>query len=421
MAGDGSHISVKRREIPGPLKGVRILDLSGFLSASSCTSLLGAMGAEVIKIESIQRPDGFRLSHTSDHDPVYETGAMWNAANLNKLDLTLNLADAEGVDVFLRLLTISDVVVENFSARVMPNLGLTYERLRAVDPRIIMVSVPGFGLSGPWEHHVGFANTFEQLSGASHLTRYSNGPPENLAGICDLVVGQHVAFAILAALHRRRETGEGIFVEVSQLEAFTEVLGDQIANCSISGEERTHNGNTHPVYAPHSVFRCRGDDRWVAISVRDSREWARLRRALGDPEWARDRRFSTMKGRKAHEEELTQHMEEWTSRRTAEEAMVLLQRAGVPAGRVADTADLLNDPQLLAQGLHTWIDRPVVGRHAYPEWSIRLSKTPGRHRSPAPTLGQHNGRVLCELLGLPPGRLAELAERKVIGTRALGA
>lgn len=405
-----------------PLKGLRVLELGLFVAAPAATNILAYFGAEVIKVESIQRPDSMRA-----HSPMrgvqmwWEASSLWNWDNLNKLGITLDLASPEGRDLFLRLIPMSDLVVENFSPRVMENFGLTYEVLSQVNPAIIMVSMPGYGRTGPWREYVSFATAMEHASGICHLTGYPSEPdPYNPAAVSDAFGSMNALVAIFAALEHRRRTGRGQFIEVPLIEAFiASTMGPDVIDFSMNRRMRGHLGNRSPFMSPHGVYPCKGDDSWIAIAVYGDSEWQRFCQALGDPPWSQDEKFATTLGRQRHVDELDRLVAEWTCLQDAMEAMFLLQAQGVAAGVV--TQDVRADPHFQARGFFTEMDRPIVGKRRYPNWPIRLSRTPGKHQRPAPLLGQHNREVLSGLLGLSEDAIANLEERKIIGTKPIWA
>ncbi|MFO1509131.1 MAG: CoA transferase [Steroidobacteraceae bacterium] len=408
-----------RRAPKDLLCGIRIADLSHFRSGPSGTSLLGGLGADVIKIEAIQRPDGFRYYNTArPHDPdFHELGSYFNAANTNKRGITLDLNAPRGKELFIELVGKSDVVVENFSPRVMRNLGFDYERLAQVNPRLIMVSMSCFGHTGPWRDFVGFGYVFDQVGGAAAVSGYEGGPPTHMMAASDVTSGIMAVYAILLALEERERTGRGQLIDMSQVETLAFLLGPEIIDYQLTGAIRPRMGNHDPQFAPHNVYPCRGEDEWVSISVETDEQWAVLASAIGKPQWAQDPRFATAPARKTHERTLDEALADWTRGRDKREVMTMMQALGIASGAVLKPMELLDDPHLEARQMHTRMTRAFAGEHRYPEFPIRFSDAVCGQRTPAPTLGQHNEEVLTGLLGISPGDLASLRESGVIGNR----
>jgi crotonobetainyl-CoA:carnitine CoA-transferase CaiB-like acyl-CoA transferase len=401
------------------LAGVRVADLSHYRSGPSGTSLLGALGADVIKIEAIQRPDGFRYYNTArPHDPdFHELGSYFNAANTNKRGITLDLNTPRGKELFTDLVRKSDVVVENFSPRVMRNLGLDYARLSQDHPGLIMVSMSCFGHTGPWRDFVGFGYVFDQVGGAAAVSGYEGGPPTHMMAASDVTAGIMAMYAVLLALEERERTGRGQHIDISQVETLAFLLGPEMIEYQRTGVTRQRSGNHHPRHAPHNIYPCRGEDEWVSISVQDDAQWAALAAAIGKPQWARDERFAAAVARKANERMVDAMLAEWTRWRDKRSIMVLMQGLGIASGAVLKPMELLEDPHLQARHMHRSMVRAFVGEHRYPEFPIRFSDAPCGQRVPAPTLGQHNEEVLGGLLGLSAEEISSLQEAGIIGTR----
>jgi benzylsuccinate CoA-transferase BbsF subunit len=400
----------------GALDGIRVVDFGHVWAGPYATALLADLGAEVIKVESAIRLDVHRRQGPyAGGQAGVDRSAVWNAQNRGKLGCTLNLASPEGVALAKRLVTVSDVVVENFAPRVMARLGLDYPALRAVRLDIVMVSMPGFGSTGPDRDHVSYGQSLIAASGIAATTGYPGGPPMSLGeSYPDLAAACHAAFAVLAALHHRLETGEGQHIDLSQLESSICLLPEPLLDFAMTGVIRGRAGSRDDTMAPHGCFRCLGDDRWVAIAVGTDAEWEALRRAMGDPEWARAACFAEAPGRRQHQDELERRIEAWTRARSAEEVMTRLQAVGVPAGVSMTVADLLRDPHLAARGAFVEVDHPETGPQVVyaPVW--KLSGTPATIRRPAPRLGEHNAYVFGQLLGLSADEIAGLVSREII-------
>ncbi|WP_050616112.1 CaiB/BaiF CoA transferase family protein [Bacillus testis] len=397
-----------------PLEGIRILDLSMWWSGPLCTSFLGAQGAEVIKVESVQSPDGFRYTLSVPGDHWWELGPQFVSANHNKKGITLNLNDEEGLTLFKELVAKSDVVIENFTPRVMKNFGLTYDVLKEINPEIIMFSMPAYGNEGPYKDQPGFAFTFEMLSGIAQLNGYKDENPMIVAGVADVISGFHTTFAVLAALEYRNRTGKGQFVEVPQVESCVNLMGQPISDVSLNGRSWGRNGNRQPNYAPHGAYRSKGNNSWIAIAVSTEEEWTKFKEAIGNPDWASRDEFSTFQKRYAHQDELDSLIESWTSALEHYEAANLLQEAGISAGPVLHVNEMEKDPYLA--DLFQELDRKYVGKHAYPSWPLKVSGERLKHRFPAPTIGEHNEEVLKHLLGLSDEKIGDLENKGIIGS-----
>ncbi|MFC2058479.1 CaiB/BaiF CoA transferase family protein [Chloroflexota bacterium] len=401
--------------MPGlPLEGIRICDLSTWWSGPLCTAYLGGLGAEVIKVESIQRPDGYRFGLTV-FDQWWEANGAWNSINMNKYAITLDLNNPKGVELFKKLVGVSDVIVENYTPRVMEAFGLTYPVLKEITPDIIMLSMPAYGLTGPWRDYAGFAFAFEQASGLAYLTGYADGTPQNLGGAADPIAGMHAALAILAALEYRRRTGEGQHIEMSQAETLTCLLGQAVMDYSMNERVWERMGNRDPAMAPHGVYRCKGMDKWVAISISSDAEWKSFCQIIGNPQLAQDERFAVIIDRFRNQDELDKLVESWTIQHDQYEAMDILQRAGIAAGAVIVPHDANDEPHFKKREFFQELTRDVVGTQPYPKSPIRLSKTPVMMR-PSPKLGEHNDYVLGTILGLSKYAIKELKKEQIIGT-----
>lgn len=397
------------------LDGLRVLDLTAWQAGPTVSMVLGDMGAEIIKIEAIQRLDGWRGA-----GDAYETSPNWNGLNRNKLGLTLDLTQPEGLDVFRQLVKIADIVVENYTPRVMENFGLAYDVLAQLNPRIIMLSLSGFGATGPWRDYLAFAFPTEEMSGLAQLTGYEGGPPELIGPpVTDALAGMMGTFSVLVALEHRRRTGRGQYIDCSQIEALTGLVGEQVVGYEMNGRVPDRQGNRHEWMAPHGVYQCDGDDSWISIAVSSDEQWQRLCEAIGRADLAADPRLSVASGRLQHQDEVDAAISEWTRGQSHYKAMHDLQGRGVPAGAVLSPSELLSDPHLEARGFFMPLERDQIGAHPFPGPAFKLSRTPGTLRRPAPFLGEHNDYVLRELLNLSDATIADLQEKKVIGDKPL--
>lgn len=395
----------------GALEGIRVLDLTWVLAGPYATKILADHGAEVVKVESRHRPDASRFAaalHLSrDLERHPDTSGYFNNFNRNKRSIALNLGRPEGLALLRRLVTVSDVVVENFSPRVMAKWGLDAPALSAIRPGIIWVSMAGMGHTGPWRDHVTYADALVALAGLTAETGFPGREPVGLTfGLGDMIAGAHAALATLAALEHRDATGRGQHIDLSQVEAVAAQTGTAVLEVTSGGPPSGPRGNRHPHMAPHGVFPCRGDDRWCAIAVETDEEWEALCRTMGRPGLEREPRFATLAARQANEDALEALVAGWTRQHDAEEIMVRLQAVGVPVGVVQDGRDLVErDPHLRARGFYETAVHPRVGPFPHEGVVARLGETPGRVWHAAPLLGEHTREVLTGLLGLGDAEL----------------
>lgn len=413
---------------PMALAGIRVVDLTKWWSGPMAAQILGDFGAEVIKVESTVFFDPWRggkaalnVDNYPDREPgahPWNRSAYFNTHNRNKLGVTLDLAHPRGREALLRLIVVSDVVIENMSARVMPRLGLGYDTLRGVRPDLIMISMPASGMTGPERDLVGFGTSLEWLSGVTQLDGYEGGPPITNTGLAygDPVGAFTAAYALLGALSHRLRTGKGVHIDLSQMEALTLLITEALMDYELNGRIQPRLGNRHPYMAPHGIYRCAGEDDWVAIAVENDAQWRSMCDALGQPGMAADPRFVGLPDRLRHRDDLDVLVTAWTSKRSHREAMATLQAAGVPAGAVLSARDLSEDPHLGEREYFETVAHPETGKHRYPGTMVRLSATPAQIRIPAPCLGQHSELVFRELLGMSDEEIAALVESGVTGT-----
>ncbi|MBI3954312.1 MAG: CoA transferase [Chloroflexi bacterium] len=413
------------------LEGIRVLDLTRAWAGPLAVRLLADMGAQVIKIE---RPTGRGVAVVSGKQrtggvyPGGEPGAhpwqregIYNKFNRNRLSLAINLTAPQAVAVFKDLARVSDVVVDNFSARVMDNLGLGYKVLSAINPALIQLQMPAFGMTGPYRHYVTGGSISETFAGLSWLMGYPDrGPLASGARICDPIAGLMGCSAVLTALRHRRRSGHGQHIDLSHGEAITTFLGEAAVGYVMTGRLPERLGNRHPTYAPHNIYRCRGEDSWVTITVTTDEEWGALCQAIGQPELARDERFAEPPVRWQHQDELDSIIEAWTSQRDHHEVMHHLQRQGVIAAAVLDIKEMLEDPQLQARGFYVSVDQPGVGPLPYPGLPIKFSRGQRLRWDPCPDLGEHNRWALQDLLGYGEEEVQELELAGTIVSRPPG-
>lgn len=407
-----------------PLEGVRVVDLTTWWAGPMVAQVLGLLGADVVKVESISHPDGCRFSNVArgpEHDQWWETAFLFLSANVNKRGVTLDLNCEDGKLLFLDLVAGADLVIENFTPRVLDNFGLTPELMLARNPQVVVVRMPAFGLDGPWRDRPGFAQTMESVSGMAWLTGFADGPPVLPRGICDPNAGLHTAFAALVGLEARDAKGGGLLVETPMIESALNLAAEILVERGAGGQSVTRTGNRTRGVVPQGVYRCRGDERWVALSVVTDEHWSGLVVAMGRPEWATAADLGTVRGRMASQDTIDDRLRPWLAGLEAEEAVEILIAAGVPAEIVSGVEHLGSNPQLRARHFIETFDHPLLGSQETLGAPFRFaSRREPWIRSPAPTLGQHNPEVLGMDLGLSASALEGLAWRKVIGDRPIG-
>ena len=392
-----------------PLAGLRILDLSQAVAGPVLTQLLAAFGAEIVKVESQAHQQRGRAREGMDPRIVLQQRVTFADMNRNKRSITVNLGTEEGRLLIRRLVPSCDVVVENFSPRVMDRWGLGYEELRKLRNDIIMVRLPGFGLAGPYKDYVGLAAVAMAVTGMYHLWSYPDasepaGPPVWAPDYLSAAFG---GVALLSALRHRDATGEGQLVELSQMDATAFVMGATYLDYFINDHVQGPMGNGHSSHAPHGVYRCSGEDQWCAIAVQNQDEWASLCRVMESPSWADDPAFATPQDRVLNRGRLNRCIEDWTALHSARHVMYTLQKCGVPAAVVQDGAELFNDPHLRDRAFLTTVDHPLTGPIEYPNVPVRLWETPScldRWH----TMGQDNNYVLETLLAMTPEEISAL-------------
>jgi crotonobetainyl-CoA:carnitine CoA-transferase CaiB-like acyl-CoA transferase len=406
-----------------PLQGVRIVDLTAFWAGPAATHLLAAFGADVVKVESIQRPDGIRYSGgmRTDVDDWWEYGWVFHAMNTNKRSVTLDLGTDEGRGLFRTLVAQADVVIENFSPRVMDHFGLTAEVLLGINPNLVVARMPAFGLDGPWRERVGFAPTMEQIGGLTWVTGLPETPPVTPRGACDPLAGVHAAFAVLAALHYAERTGTGQQVELPMVETVLNTTAIQPIEAEVFGRVLSRRGNRGQGGSLQNIYLCAGpDDDWIAVSVRDDEHWAALVDLLGTPAWADDG-LSTAAGRRGRVDEIDRHLGDWFLGQPLEATVERLASSGIPAAPVISPTLVTENVQLSGRGFFESLHHPRTGPGLYPTPPFALLT--GQRQwlmRPPPTLGEHNEEVLRDQCGLTEEDLAHLAAGGVIGTRPAG-
>jgi benzylsuccinate CoA-transferase BbsF subunit len=391
------------------LKGVRIADFSWVIAAPLATQYLAIHGAEVIRIESSYRLDTLRNNLPMVGGIGPDNCPYFGSYNMGKLGVRLNLRNPAGVRLAKALVAGCDAVVENFTPGTMARLGLSYDELRAVRPDLIMLSMALGGQTGPESSYKGFGTVIQGAAGITHLTGWADRDPVGTGvAYTDFFAGPLAASVLLAALRQRQATGRGQYIDLSQQEASLYALDAALLEQAVNGVGATRQGNRHPAAAPHGVYPCLGDDRWIAIAVFTDAQWQGLCEAIGRPEWTREPCCATFLGRKRDEDRLDSLLAEWSSERDGREAMALLQRHGVPAGIVADARDLLGDPQLAYRRHFVELAHASIGPFPMDSLPYRIDTDQPLPARAAPRLGEDNGAVFCGLLGFSADEYARL-------------
>ena len=405
---------------PQPLDGFRIVDLSkgwsGPLAARYCADL----GAEVIKVEDCRYPDwwrGWEATQSWVDERAYEKMPSFNSMNRNKLGITLDLTTNAGKLLLESLVKDADAVIENYTSTVLPKLGLDYRALKKINPDIVMISMPAHGVSSPWSHHRAYGSTVEQASGLPHLNGRKDWPPtQQHVALGDAVAGVNAAAALLIALFHKQRSGEGQFIDLSQVECLLPLGAHGMIDYSLNKSTWPRLGSRHQRHVPHGIYPCEGEESWIAITCITDANWKCLANMIAPKNLESDEKFINRQQRKENEDELDNVISKWTSRFGADELMNLLQAANVPAAVVRSTQNLVDDAQLQARGFFEWgrgVHRDLV---LYP--LCPFTRNGHRHnvRWPAPMLGEHNEIVLKDKLGLSDAEIEKLITDKIIGT-----
>lgn len=402
----------------GALSSVKVIEIAQGWAGPLAAAVFADFGADVTKIESIQRPDWWRgAAAGADDGMTHERSWFYNGINRNKQGMTLDLTSEAGRDILLKLIAEADVFVENFTAHVVQKLRITHDDLSAVNPRIISVSMPAYGSDTRWADLPALGTTVESMSGVQSLTGYEDGPPRMQSTSWDPVVGMHAAFALMAALNRRDVTGKGQHIEVSHIEAGTQLIASSIVEYQVTGKIPPRMGNASRSFAPQGCYPTAGDDTWMVLAAPDDAAWEALLFVLAENGEIDDAKYSTQAVRVDKHKELDAEIAALTATWDRTELIDRLQEVGVPAAMVATPADLMADPHLHERGFFVPLDREYVGTHLYPGPWIRMDRTPPVYDRPAPTMGQHNEAILGERLGMSTAEIEELTEKGVIGTR----
>ena len=420
-----------------PLEGVRIMDMTVVWAGPYSTWLLADWGAEVIRLENTQMmlfgtrgqlahppaslvAQGGMQAPYPDKDPgkrPWNRVAGHNSLARNKLSMTVDLRQPKGKEIFYRLVEKSDMLIENNVPETIEKLGFTYEELSKVNPKLIMVRMPAYGLSGPYKNYRSLGSQLEDTVGHTSVRGYTDTDISLRGDVftADAAAGVMAALAAVMALRHRNRTGEGQQIEFAQSENFLSFLGQSIMEYTMNGRVPESWGNRHPSKAPHGCYPCKGEDRWAVIAVGNDQEWHGLCRAIGDGALAKDPRFSDSLTRYKNQDDLDEIISEWTKEREPYEVFHILKAEGVPAGPVMEVTDAFSDPHLKERGFFEPVTHPEAGTHLYvgPIW--RMAETPNHLRRPPPLLGEHNEYVYKEVLGVSDEEYAELEKEGHIG------
>ncbi|MCH8280399.1 MAG: CoA transferase [Chloroflexi bacterium] len=425
-----------------PLSGIRVTDLSRVFAMPYAGAYLADLGAEVIKVDSCQAQfmDTTRTLNGPypDNDPGelhWERGGTFQTLNRGKRSLTLDLRSETAVGLLKDLVRVSDIVLENFTPRVMNRFGLDYASLRAVKPDLIMVSNTGYGHSGPWSNFGAMATALEPTHGTGAFIGYQDsvedgrlteGSVPNKIGnsYTDFLASWTAQLAVMASLLHRARTGRGMWIDLAMYQVGVSFMGAGVLDYAFNGRRTNRIGNRHGAMAPHGCYPCRGNDEWVTIAVRDDADWVSFCQALGQPSLAADPRFATAQTRLGHQEELDAIIAAWTGEQGQYQVMENLQARGVPAGPVLNARGMLSDPQFRARGFFEPVDHPPetgLGRREYIGRGWKLSNAKVAIQKAAPMLGEANDYVLGQVLGLDTQAIRRLEQDGVIGQAPSGA
>ncbi len=409
---------------PLPLKGRRIIDLTMGWAGPTATRQMGDLGADIIKVESCQYPDWFRgTDPRGPYHPerTYEKTYWFQMNNRNKRGITLDLTTETGLTLLKRLIRDADAVIDNYAADVLPRLGLDAAKMLAINPRLLVVTMPAFGMTGAWSGCRAYGSTLEQASGLPSVTGREGDPPTMVhAALGDPIGGLNAAAALMLGFMHQKNTGEGQHIDLSQVECMLPLVAPSIIEQSVTGKSSVRIGNRHPVYVPNGCFPCIGEDQWITLAVRSDEEWQSLCRIMHRPDLAADPLLASAEGRREEEDRIEVAIRHWTSTVRPDLAMVTLQAAGIAAGVARLPMDLPGDPHLVKVGHWQSVDRPFMGPHLLPSVAYREGDAdlPYAIEHLAPTLGQHNEEILSDLLGLTKPEIKRLRHDGIIGNVA---
>ena len=395
---------------PEALKGLKVVDFSWIIAGPLTTRVLANYGATVIKVESTLRLDAERANPPFRNGiPGVNTSAYFTIYNTNKLGMGLNLKHPKAKQVSMELVKWCDVMIENYTPGVMAKFGLDYESVKKIKPDIIMVSSSSYGQEGPYANLPGLGHHTSAMAGFPHFTGWPDAHfPQRIGAYCDIITPYYSVAAILAALSRRRKTGQGCYIDIGLYESGVTFLAPAMLEYQLNNNLGGRRGNRDDNAVPHGVFQCQGNERWLAIAVGSEEEWQAFCKVSGHPEWTIDSHFATFAARKKNEDMLERLISEWTKDHTSEDLFTLLNKAGVKAGMVQSAPDLLNDPQMQHRNFWWFQDHPEAGPHHVIGEGAILSKTPAEQYMNSPCLGEHTSQICTEILKMPEEQFVDL-------------
>jgi benzylsuccinate CoA-transferase BbsF subunit len=397
-------------------KGLKVLDFTWVVAGPWVVKYLADHGAEIVHVESSLHPDLARAAPPfKDKVVTIDNSAYFANYHCNQYGLSINMKHPKAMPVIKKLIAWADVVADNFTPGAMEKWGLGYDEMGRINPKIIWMSLSQLGETGPFAKMPGTGIQLTGLTGIASLAGWPDRDPAVLhGGYTDCAGARFATCALLAALIHRHKTGKGQRIDVSEYEAGVHLVAGPILNYSVTGKVEKRQGNRSDFASPQGVYPCKGEERWIAITVSDEAEWEALCEVMGEPRLAQDKKFAGFKSRKANEDELDERIASWTKTMTREEAMKRLQAKGVPAGMVNDGRDIYEDRQLAHRGFFWGMDHPNLGRRRFESEAFDLSKTPRRLRWPSPLIGEHNEKVCCDILGMSQDEFVELLIEQVL-------
>tara|TARA_B100000029_G_scaffold499123_1_gene569043 strand:- start:6515 stop:7831 length:1317 start_codon:yes stop_codon:yes gene_type:complete len=403
-----------------PLEGIRILDFTVVWAGPFATQLLAEWGAEVIRVEStkffpsttrgtLARPSKELVQQGGiggypDKDPghrPWNRAALFNVHARNKLSMTVDLTNPEGQEIFADLVSKSDGLIENNAIATMERAGVSWEKLSKINPEFVLVRMPAFGISGPYKSYRTFGSHMESLVGHYSLFGYQGETPEasGTSLFADPASGVAGALAFMSGLRHRRNTGKGIQIETATAENFANQLGPHILNYSMEEDVPEYIGNRHPVYAPQGVYPCKGEDRWISITITDDLEWQKLSSLIGSGELSKKDDYNNVQKRRMHHDVIDEEISKWTINHDSIELMNILQNNGIPAGAVMNEKDAFEDPHLQQRNYWEELTHPEAGTYKYPGVLWKSNAIDNKLRRAAPRLGEDNEYVYKTILG----------------------
>jgi benzylsuccinate CoA-transferase BbsF subunit len=401
-----------------PLADIKVLDFTQVRVGPQLTQWLAVMGAEVIRVETKLRPESFKMTGNPSNltAPTKNRVGYFASLNYSKKSITINMKTPKSFELVRELLKHIDIVAENFRTGVMERWGMGYDDLKKINPGIILISASGFGRTGPMKDEPAYAPVIDGFSGFSYVNGYPDGEPAEAGarGYSDSIAAYQGVFAVMAALYHRSKTGEGQFLDLSMSEADVAFAPEAVIEYSVTGRIQQRLGNSDKYMAPHGVYRCLGEDKWVAIAVSNEKEWSALCKVMGNPQWTKNAKFADMASRRTHKDELDKLINSWTTQQEHLAAMKLLQAVGVIAGASLNVEEFCEDPHIKAREDMVDIEYPdktVIRRLTLP-W--RLSGSGKGNYTHPPAAGENNQYVFGQIMGLSEEKIKELEKEQII-------